>query len=220
MYRIAFSSPRKYYVEHILAAWSYAGTGQMMNLKGRTMSEKNNPATLENTNTTTRRQMIAGAAIAVGSLAAGSGVWGKPQQTMKEAPSTEANKSRSSLHLETNYKANPQRIYEALLDSKQFTSFSGMPAEIDPKAGGAFSMFGGMITGRNIELVANQRIVLAWRPGSWDAGVYSIVKFELKPQGSETLVVLDHTGFPEGKFDSLTSGWHEHYFEPLKKFLV
>ncbi len=184
------------------------------------MSEEKNLATLGNTNTTTRRQMITGTAIAFGSLAAGSEVWGKPQQTMKEAPSTEANKSRTSLHLETTFKASPQRIYEALLDSKQFTTFSGMPAEIDPKAGGAFSMFGGMIVGRNVELVANQRIVQAWRPSSWDAGVYSIVRFELKPQGSETLVALDHTGFPEGKFDSLSSGWHEHYFEPLKKFLV
>ncbi|MGC1686106.1 MAG: SRPBCC family protein [Candidatus Acidiferrales bacterium] len=184
------------------------------------MNDENNRATLGNSNATTRRQMIAGAAIALGSLAASAGIWGKPQQTMKEAPSTEANKSRTSLHQETNLKASPQRIYEALLDSKQFTTFSGMPAEIDPNAGGAFSMFGGMIVGRNVELVANQRIVQAWRPSSWDAGVYSIVRFELKPQGSETLVVLDHTGFPEGKFDSLSSGWHEHYWERLKKFLV
>jgi activator of HSP90 ATPase len=192
-----FTFQRKYVLEHILAAWSYSGTGQTMDLKGRTMSEKNNPATLGNTNATTRRQMIAGAAIAFGSLAAGSGVWGKPQQTMKEAPST-----------------------AALLNSKQFTSFSGMPAEIDPNAGGAFSMFGGMIVGRNVELIANQRIVQAWRPANWDAGVYSIVRFELKPLGSETLVVLDHTGFPEGKFDGLTSGWHEHYWEPLKKYIA
>jgi hypothetical protein len=133
-----FTFQRKYVLEHILAAWSYSGTGQTMDLKGRTMSEKNNPATLGNTNATTRRQMIAGAAIAFGSLAAGSGVWGKPQQTMKEAPSTAANKSRTSLNQETNLKASPQRIYEALLNSKQFTSFSGMPAEIDPNAGGAF----------------------------------------------------------------------------------
>jgi activator of HSP90 ATPase len=172
-------------------------------------------------NTSTRRQMIAGAAIAIGSLAASARVFGQPrQQSMKETPSTGANAKRTSIHVETDFKANPARIYEALLDSKQFAAFSGMPAEIDPKAGGAFSMFGGMIVGRNIELVPNQRIVQAWRPGHWDPGVYSIVKFEMKAKDSGAMLILDHTGFPEGDYDSLLSGWNEHYIDRLTKFLV
>jgi len=81
-------------------------------------------------------------------------------------------------------------------------------------------MFGGLIMGRNVELIANQRIVQAWRPASWEAGVYSIVKFELKEQSAGARIVLDHTGFPEGKFGGLDSGWHERYWEPLKKFLA
>jgi activator of HSP90 ATPase len=171
--------------------------------------------------TSTRRQMIAGVAIAFGSLAASSAVWGKTQeQTMKEVPSTAANRTRTALHQEIDFKASSQRIYEVLLDAKQFAAFTGAPAEIDPKAGGAFSMFGGMIVGRNVELVPNQRIVQAWRPTHWDAGIYSIARFELKAQGSESRVVLDHTGFPEGEFDHLDGGWHSHYWEPLKKFLA
>lgn len=183
------------------------------------MSDRTNPSTLSHA--TTRRQMIAGVAFAFGSLGAGSRIFGKTQQqAMKETPSTAANAKRTSLHLEIDYKVKPERIYEALLDSKQFAAFSGMPAEIDPKAGGAFSMFGGMIVGRNVELIPDQRIVQAWRPTHWDPGVYSIVRFELKPQGSETLLVLDHTGFPEGEYDHLEWGWSNHYTEPLKKFLV
>ena len=78
--------------------------------------------------------------------------------------------TRTSLHQEAEFKANPQRIYEVLLDSKQFAACTGMPAEIDPKAGGAFSMFGGMIVGRNVELVPYERIVQAWRPTHWASG--------------------------------------------------
>ena len=33
-------------------------------------------------------------------------------------------------------------------------------------------------------------------------------------------VVLDHTGFPAGDYDHLSAGWHEHYWDPLKKFLA
>ena len=81
-------------------------------------------------------------------------------------------------------------------------------------------MFGGLIVGRNIELVPAQRIVQAWRPTHWDPGVYSLVKFELKPRASETTIVLDHTGFPEGDYDGLNSGWKSHYWDPLMKFLA
>jgi activator of HSP90 ATPase len=182
------------------------------------MMNENNPAVL--LHVSTRRQALAGVAIAVGGLAARSNLWGQtPQQPMQEAPGTAANRSRTFLHQEVDVKATPQRIYDVLLDSKQFAAFTGMPAEIDPNAGGAFSMFGGLIVGRNIELVPNQRIVQAWRPTHWDPGVYSLVKFELKPRGSETTIVLDHTGFPEGDYDSLNAGWKSRYWDPLKKFL-
>lgn len=183
------------------------------------MTKKSDP--ILTGNTSTRRQMIVGAAFAVGSLAAGPEIWGiTQQQAMKEAPGSAANQLRTSIHMEVDYKASPQRIYEALLDSKQFAAFSGLPADIDAKAGGTFSMFGGMIVGRNVELIPNQRIVQAWRPTHWDPGVYSIVKFEMKPQDAETILVLDHTGFPEGEFDHLESGWKLHYIEPLKKYLA
>jgi len=183
------------------------------------MSRKENLAPL--TSASTRRQVIAAMGIALGSLATASSVWGEPQQqTMKDMPGTDANRSRTSVHQEIDFKASPERIYGALLDSKQFATFTGMPAEIDPKAGGAFSMFGGLIVGRNVELISNGRVVQAWRPTHWDAGVYSIVRFELKPQGSGTTLVLDHTGFPEGEFDHLDSGWKVRYWEPLKKFVA
>jgi activator of HSP90 ATPase len=184
------------------------------------MSEKRNLAAAGQT--ATRRQLIAGMAVAFGTLAAGHEAWGKiPQQPeMKEKPGTPANQSRTFLHQEINFKAGPQRIYEILLDSKQFAAFTGMPAEIDPKVGGAFSTFGGLVEGRNVELIPAQRIVQAWRPTHWDAGVYSIVRFELKARGSETAVVLDHTGFPEGEFDHLNPGWPLRYWDPLKKYLA
>jgi activator of HSP90 ATPase len=167
----------------------------------------------------TRRQVIAGGAVALAGLALSSSR-SEAQQTMTETPSTGADKTRTYLHQEVDFKATPHRIYEILLDSQQFSAFSGEPATISPEAGGAFTMFGGKVVGRNIELIPDQRIVQAWRPAYWQPGVYTLVKFELKAQGSQTRVVLDHTGFPEGHFASLSSGWKEHYWEPLTKYLA
>jgi activator of HSP90 ATPase len=123
-----------------------------------------------------------------------------------------------TIHQEIEFKATPEQLYEALLDSKQFTEFSGRPAEINRGAGGALSLFKGHIVGRNLELVPNERIVQAWRVVTWPEGAYSIVRFDLKPQGSGTHLVFDHIGFPEGLHDHLAAGWEENYWSLLKKY--
>jgi activator of HSP90 ATPase len=123
-----------------------------------------------------------------------------------------------TIHQEIDFTASPQQLYEALLDSKQFTEFSGRPAEINREVGGAFSLFKDHIIGRNLELIPNERIVQAWRVVTWPEGAYSIVRFELKPQGSGTHLVFGHIGFPEGLRDHLAAGWEENYWSLLKKY--
>src|SRR5262245_45705288 len=124
-----------------------------------------------------------------------------------------------TIHQEIDFNASPQRLYEALLDANRFTAFSGRSAEINREVGGAFSLFGGHIIGRNVELLPNQRIVQVWRVVTWPEGAYSIAKFELKPQGSGTRLVFDHVGFPEGLQDHLAEGWESNYWMLLKKYL-
>jgi activator of HSP90 ATPase len=142
------------------------------------------------------------------------------QPDTSQKPSTSPNQSRTSLHQEIALNAPPDRVFHILLDSKEFAAVTGMPATIDPSAGGAFNTFGGLIEGRNIEIIPGRRIVQAWRPTSWDPGVYSVVHFELKASSSGTTLVLDHTGFPEGDFDHLDPGWHMRYWDPLTKYLT
>jgi activator of HSP90 ATPase len=135
------------------------------------------------------------------------------------AANAQSGKTGSNIHQEIDFNAPPARIYEALLDAKQFSAFSKDTAEIQPEPGGAFRLFGGRIEGRNVELVPNQRIVQAWRPASWPAGVYSIVRFELTAHGSGTRIVFDHTGFPEANREHLSEGWPRNYWEPLRNYL-
>jgi activator of HSP90 ATPase len=158
-------------------------------------------------------------AVALSVLSVGLRASAEDAAPKTQAPPSNA-ASRTSLHQELRFKASPQRLYEILLSSQLFTLVTGAPATIDANVGGAFSLFGGMIVGRNIELVPNQRLVQAWRPANWPPGVYSLVHFELKPEGTETLLVLNHTGFPAGGFDHLSAGWTEHYWQPLTKYLA
>lgn len=164
----------------------------------------------------TRRRMIGVAAFA--SVSAIYGVQPVIAQERKELSPKSANVKRTSLHQEVDLAVTPDRIYRLLLDSKEFAELSGMPAEIDGVAGGAFEMFGKIIYGRNVELIPNERLIQAWGDRGWGSGVYSIARFELKKQGAGTRVVLDHTGFPEGSYDHLYVGWKGHYWEPMQKY--
>ncbi len=175
--------------------------------------------------TTGRRQMLFGSVFALGSITASSRVaWASAGE--------EISHSAESIHQESFFKANRKRIYEALTDAAQFhkvvllskAAQTGMvtikkPAEISSEPGGAFAIFGGYISGRQIELVPGERVVQAWRTGSWDPGIYSIAKFELTEDAAGTKLIFDHTGFPNGQAQHLAEGWRTNYWEPLAKFL-
>jgi activator of HSP90 ATPase len=126
----------------------------------------------------------------------------------------------NTLRQEVLLAGSPDRVYRALTDATKFAAMTGAPTEITAEAGGAFTCFGGMIVGRFIEVVRDQRLVQAWRVKAWDAGVYSLVRFELRAEAGATRVTLEHTGFPEGEAEHLAAGWHQNYWEPLKKHLA
>jgi len=143
-----------------------------------------------------------------------------PPPAMTHVPDTPATRLLTALHQEILIHAPPARVYAALLSSAQFAAFTGLPATIDPPAGGAFSMFGGLVVGRNIELLPDRRIVQAWRLSEeWAPGTYSVVRFELIARDGGTLVILDHTGFPAGAYQHLFDGWYVRYWNQLDAFL-
>jgi activator of HSP90 ATPase len=106
------------------------------------------------------------------------------------------------------------------MSGPEFSTATGnRPAEIASGEGGTFSVFGGAIHGRHIELVPGKRVVQAWRVQNWEPGAYSVVRFTLSPEGSGTKVTLDHSSFPDGEDKHLDPGWHTNYWEPLTKYL-
>ena len=174
----------------------------------------------------TRRDVVFGGAVAFGGFAMGAiRAWAAGQE--------EISHTGEAIHQEVVFKAGRKRVYEALTNANQFDKVvrlsaamqSGMapgakPTELSREAGGPFSLFGGYITGRHIELLPDERIVQAWRAASWDPGTYSIAKFVLVEQDSGTKLVFDHRGFPEGQAQHLAQGWKVNYWEPLEKFLA
>jgi uncharacterized protein YndB with AHSA1/START domain len=126
----------------------------------------------------------------------------------------------SAIHQEIVFQAAPQRVYDLLTSSKLFTEVSGAPADIGTEAGAAFTVFGGMITGRQIEVVPGRSLVQAWRAGNWPPGLYSVARFELAADGATTRLTFDHTGFPPEAKEHLETGWQKMYWDKLGAYLA
>jgi activator of HSP90 ATPase len=94
------------------------------------------------------------------------------------------------------------------------------PTSISTEVGGSFTLFGGYVTGRHLEMLPNERLVQAWRAGSWKPGEFSIAIFHLSAEGAKTKLSFEHRGCPNGNGASLAQGWRSHYWQPLAKYLA
>jgi activator of HSP90 ATPase len=179
----------------------------------------------------TRRDAMR-ASSAAAAIAALSGLT-LTQPAMAARADDEISRAAEAIHQETVFKASRKRIYEALTGTEQFNKVTQLSAavqsgmalgssatKISREEGGTFTLFGGHILGRHIELVPDERIVQAWRTSDWAAGVYSIARFVLAEENGGTRLVFDHTGFPVGQAAHLAAGWKANYWEPLAKFLA
>ena len=119
---------------------------------------------------------------------------------------------------EVSFSVSPAKVYEALTNSATHSKVTGAPADIDAQVGGAWSAYGGKISGQNIELVEGVRIVQTWRAGNWPAGSHTLVRFELSPEGKGTKLTLDHDAVTEEQMPHLDAGWEKMYWEPMRKF--
>jgi len=89
------------------------------------------------------------------------------------APNAEISNTEEAIHEERIFRASRQRVYEALTVEKQFDRIirlSGVmkadvmakmrkPTKLSPREGSAFTLFGGYIVGRQIELVPTRLVV-------------------------------------------------------------
>jgi uncharacterized protein YndB with AHSA1/START domain len=126
-----------------------------------------------------------------------------------------------NIHQEVTIEASPAAVYGVLTNSAEFTKMTGgRAADIAKDVGGHFTMFGGDIRGRHVELVPGKRVVQAWRSQAWPEGVYSIVKFELAPNGKGTKLIFDQAGHPQEAREMLEGGWHKMYWEPMNAMLA
>lgn len=115
----------------------------------------------------------------------------------------------------------PKRIYKAWLNSKEHSAMTGGGARTSAKVGGKFTAWDGYISGKNLELIANKRILQSWRASEFpkeQPGSLLLIKFEKTKSG--TRVTLVHSEVPDGTGAAYKKGWKDFYFEPMKTYFA
>ncbi|MBM3148994.1 MAG: hypothetical protein FJ008_01745 [Chloroflexi bacterium] len=115
------------------------------------------------------------------------------------------------------FKASPHVVYEALMDSRKHSRFTGDTAGISRKIGGKFKAYGDYIEGVNLELMPDEKIVQSWRASDWPEGHYSRVSFSLKKLDKGTQLTFEQSDVPEDFYEDISQGWHDFYWTPMKE---
>jgi activator of HSP90 ATPase len=126
-----------------------------------------------------------------------------------------------SIHLSITLPVSAEKLYKAWLNSKEHSAFTGGPATVSDKLKGTFSAWDGYISGENLELVANKKIVQSWRTVEFPKDAPdSILEISFTESAGKTKLTLHHRGLQKGDGKKYEDGWKEYYFEPMKSYFA
>ena len=113
----------------------------------------------------------------------------------------------------------PYEVYDALVDPRKHTEFTGAKATGQAKPGAAFTAWDGYITGKHLTLEPGKRLVQEWRTSEWpkDAGP-SRLEWTFRSKSDGTEVTLLHSEVPAEQAESYRQGWIDYYWDPLKQY--
>jgi uncharacterized protein YndB with AHSA1/START domain len=109
--------------------------------------------------------------------------------------------------------APPQEVFPYLIEPERYVRWQGVEAELDPRPGGVFRVRMGsdsVVRGEYVEVEPPSRVVFTW---GWegDAAVppgSTTVELTLEEDGDGTLLILRHSGLPDGASAALhREGW-------------
>jgi activator of HSP90 ATPase len=124
----------------------------------------------------------------------------------------------TSFTVSQTFSTDAKTLYQAWLNSEQHSKMTGGEASCSDLIGEGFTAWDGYISGVNVELNENQRIVQTWRTTEFseDEGD-SKIEITLSEMDGKCELTLKHTNIPEGQSD-YKKGWIEHYFEPMTEY--
>lgn len=124
-----------------------------------------------------------------------------------------------SLKMSITLPVKADKLYKAWLTSKDHAAFTGADAKASTKVGGKFTAWDGYISGKNVELKANKKIVQTWRTSEFpEDAPDSTLEITFEEKSGKTKLSLYHYDLQKGDAKKYKDGWRDFYFEPMKQY--
>ncbi len=111
----------------------------------------------------------------------------------------------------------PEFVYNALTKKRMLEIWTGEDVVMELEPNTEFSLWGGSITGVNLEFEKNKKIVQEW---FFEADEKSIVTIKIHPHKKGSSVELVHTNIPDEAYGNISDGWDEDYFGAVIEMFI
>jgi activator of HSP90 ATPase len=117
--------------------------------------------------------------------------------------------------------AKPVQVYDALINARKHSEFTGAAAACDPVVGGRFTAWDGYISGTNLELERARLIVQEWKTSEWPDGYPpSRLEFRFAAKDDGTEVTMVQSDVPALQAENYRQGWFDYYWKPLEEYFA
>ena len=116
--------------------------------------------------------------------------------------------------------AKPKEVFDHWLSGEGHAAMTGGAAEVDAREGGSFTAWDGYIQGVTKKIDRRGRkIVQTWRTMQFaKKAPDSRIEVEMRALKGKTQVKLKHTRLQKGDGAKYTTGWYEHYLQPMTAY--
>ena len=116
--------------------------------------------------------------------------------------------------------APPDKFFDMYLDAASHAAFTGLPVTIEPRMGGRFRAFDGMLSGTILHVEPKRLIVQTWRSANWPSeAIDSVLTLSFWPDKDGARIELVHVNVPEEDFAGVSQGWEKYYWTPWRAYV-
>lgn len=129
------------------------------------------------------------------------------------------------LKFKIKYRVPAYIIYKAITSEEEIFKYTQVKSKFENKVGGEFDLYNGNITGKNLELVENKKIVQTWQLNNWPKAAELTLIFK-EAKGNECAVLISMRNIPERdnfkntiQLDNVEQGLRGQIFNNISNWL-
>jgi uncharacterized protein YndB with AHSA1/START domain len=119
--------------------------------------------------------------------------------------------------------ASPDDVFDAVTKEALLEKWCDGGGKVEPVVSGKMEMYDGWVQGEVLSFnKIKKELSYTWKPAEWKKNQKpSVVEFEFNTHPAGTEILVSHKNFPnQSEADEHTTGWVDHFLDPLNDFFT